>query len=682
MSASVFQLVQALQAAIDQLNKVLLGTSAETVTINGTTKPTISKAIADAFSSLFAMANGLKGFETLAALTASGAPAAGAGALAWVTNDPTPTANGIYRWSGSVWVASSYDRYTVLSDEYRAADVALGARIDGLNVLSQDEPVYDNSGLPVAFAVTDEAGRTAVIVRTDGSVWLKSIELLNGGSLQVGQLAFEQRSDAELLSGVVWGIVDDADQVALGVTPTGSVLVAGAEHEAMASGVAWAVTDELGSAAVLVQNDGKVIIPLLESSDEPITPPTPVPTSLKSMANHRTDYMHLFTYGQSLSRGSTATPVISTAQPHSNVTFQSGVMPRGTDSSVDYSAFKPLVEETYETPTSGTLNRLVDLMVADGEDASKWHFMGTAPGQGGQSIQNLHKGTIYWSYMMEQVAAAQALAAAAGRSYSVWGMTWTQGEANYSLNNTVQEYYDLLIKMKEDFAADVSSITKQDFKPPLVCYQVAAHRRYSRDHCNVAIAQWLASRADPDIIMACAMYALPYNTDNLHLTADSSRQLGRYYARAFHEAVVLGKGDWRPLEPTSVLWQGRIIDIQLHVPHGPLQWDTTIVAEAPNKGFDVWSAGAPLTDIISSVEIVDGGRVRVVLSYDPPGDATLTYARGRPGDPNTAGPVTGPRGNLRDSHGAVDNYVDSTGATRYMHNWCVIFQYVINQGAI
>lgn len=118
---------------------------------------------------------------------------------------------------------------------------------------------------------------------------------------------------------------------------------------------------------------------------------------------------------------------------------------------------------------------------------------------------------------MEQVRAAQALANAAGKYNSVWAMAWTQGENNYSTGESIQAYYDLFVQMKKDFAADVSSITKQDFKPPIICYQVAAHRRYGKDHCDIAIAQWLASRNDADIIMACSMYALPYNTDNLHL---------------------------------------------------------------------------------------------------------------------------------------------------------------------
>lgn len=592
-------------------------------------------------------------------------------------------------------------------------------RFNELGIRIDEGLVEDSEGGEVAFALTDESGKVSIIVRGDGTVKISGLEVMPGKPLKIGEISHETKDvegiiygivdekeslalgidecgnvitggssietrDAE---GIVYGIVDEKGHAALGVDERGNVITGGSSIEGIFAGnIAWAIVDEQGRAALIVENDGTVRAPMLIVPDEPA--PEPVVNNLKSIANHKTDFMHVFSYGQSLSRGATANPPISTVQPYNNVTFLSGVLPRGTDA-IDYSGFKPLVEaKSYststeaETPTSGFANGLVELRVAAGDNAADWVFVGTAPGQGGQPIQNLHRGTVRWQGMLDQVEAAQALANAAGKSYSVWAMAWTQGENNYSTGESIQAYYDLFVKMKEDFATDVSAITKQDFKPPIICYQVAAHRRYNKDHCDIAIAQWLASRADPDIIMACSMYALPYNTDNLHLTADSSKQLGRYYARAFHEAVILGKGDWRPLEPNSIIWQNRIIDIAFNVPYGELVFDTTIVAEALNKGFDIWYSNNPIADIISSVAIVGKNRVRIVLNYDPPTGAILTYARGRPGDPATAGPVNGPRGNLRDKHGDIDNYQDSTGATRYMHNWCVIFQYQLGQGVI
>jgi hypothetical protein len=67
-------------------------------------------------------------------------------------------------------------------------------------------------------------------------------------------------------------------------------------------------------------------------------------------------------------------------------------------------------------------------------------------------------------------------------------------------------------------------------------------------------------------------------------------------------------------------------------------------------------------------------RVLIALNYSPQSGDFITYGRGRPGDPASCGPQDGPRGNLRDQAGDLDNYVDGAGTVRYMHNWCVMFE--------
>ncbi|MHC1726489.1 MAG: sialate O-acetylesterase [Syntrophobacteraceae bacterium] len=488
----------------------------------------------------------------------------------------------------------------------------------------------------------------------------------------------------------VFGVTDLNERLALGVTEDGHSAMGRMHVEHVAGGIPFAVVDRGGRMAFYIDRSGVSHLTLPSSTPVDYDPPS----TLHSMASQKTDYMHLFSYGQSLSRGSTTFAPVSTEQLYNNVTFLGGVLPRGSDAEVDYSAFKALVEEDVygeasteaETPVSGLCNRLVALCVEGGGVGSDWIFVGTAPGQGGQSIADLCKGTARWTDMMEQVTAAKALAAAAGKSYSVWGMAWAQGEADYSDNTTYADYYAQLIQLKNDFAEDVAAITGQLWIPPVITYQTAAHRRYGKDNINIANAQWRASRDDPDIIMACPIYHLPHAADSLHLEKDSSQQLGRYYAKAFYAAVLQGLGDWRPLEPRSVFWQDRVIDITCNVPVGALTFDTSLVTEAPNKGFDIWTEGETgptvLVDAISSVTIVGDDRVRIVLASDPPTDALLTYARGRTGDPATSGPIDGPRGNLRDQGGDSDNYLDSTSATRYMHNWCVMFEFQRDQGDI
>ncbi|EPX4129391.1 sialate O-acetylesterase [Vibrio alginolyticus] len=697
-SNNYFQLVSKLKQELDWLNQILIGGEADSVVINGIIKPSISKDIADKWEAISTLANGRDIYETRAQMDASGAPSEGK--LAEVWNDPTPENNGIYGWDGSKWQLSSYDRYLALKADYERFQAEIKNGIVDLGVRATSDFVKDAEGNPVAFAITDEKGHAVVLVRNDSSLEFAGIQTLltDKGADKIvyaiqdenGQTPFSLDEEGNVTIGTVlhevmesgklkWGVTDEVGRLALGVNDKGHVETGSSEFVENIHSFAWGICDSEGRLAIGIRHDGKVEIPFLVNGRKDKPEPE---SKLKSRANFPTDYMQLFTYGQSLSRGSTSIPPVSTVQPYNNVTFAGGVHSRGGDNP-DLSSFIPLVENTVghegETPTSGTLNHYVELLEREGishtDHSAQW--IGTAPGRGGEPIVALNKGTLYWTGMIEQVQAANDIAQAEGRSHSVQAMTWTQGCADYSRNTSKTAYKELLTQMKEDFAEDVSAITGQDFKPPIIHYQLAAHRRYNREEPTIALAFLELSNEDPDFYLACAMYNMEYNTDNLHLTPEGSRTLGYYYGRAL-KAILVDKADWKPLQPTNVFWQGKVIDIQFHVPHGELTIDTDWVAAAPNYGFDIWDNDGVLTDIISSVNVVAKDRVRLILSRAVLPNERLTYAKGRPGDPAHANRMTGPRGNLRDTHGMVSHYTGSDGSERYLHNWCVIFE-SINQ---
>lgn len=111
MSSNTFELIETLRAAIDQLNKIMIGGVEDTVTISGVTKPSISKEINDAFEAIQAAVQGRLSYATKAAMDADLAHPANT--LAEVWNDPTTTNNGLYgkvgaSGSGS-WAKSPYD---------------------------------------------------------------------------------------------------------------------------------------------------------------------------------------------------------------------------------------------------------------------------------------------------------------------------------------------------------------------------------------------------------------------------------------------------------------------------------------------------------------------------------------------------------------------------------------------
>lgn len=512
----------------------------------------------------------------------------------------------------------------------------------------------DDQGLLYDFAVVDDGGSI-------------SIGTTQGGAISIGKTQIQQTADMRS----AMSIADSTGQQAAGIMRDGKLMLGTVYVETAASAstspYALCIADADGSVALGVTSSGTV--EFLGKGDGGGDAAIAVPDY------ERTDYMHIFSYGQSLGMGGQATPSISTTQPYENVTFASGVLSKGAFSDpvpVDYSAFKPLVEAGNETPVSGTCNGIMSAIRQTG-DTSAWSFVGTAPAESARTIEALQPGGQWWNYMMGQISAGVSLSNSLGKSYSVWGMTWTQGEAN-SNSATTDSYKTLLLALCDAFGPAVQAITRQGFVPPVVSYQIGSHRSYSQDRNSIAIAQWRASLERDGIVLACPMYMLPYQDDYHHLTNDSSLQLGRYYGKALYDTIVLGR-KFVPVQPTKILWQGRLIDITYNVPVGSLVADESNVAASPNWGFDIWVNDSGQDNAaISSVSLASGNRVRIVMSRNPTASDRLTYARGRVGDPNSSGPLTGPRGNIRDQAGDAYNYLDSKGVRRYMHNWCIMFE--------
>lgn len=535
--------------------------------------------------------------------------------------------------------------------------------------------ITDGASLPDdSYAmVTNEKGVDAInnglYVKTAGA-WVKSgYDPVDLAKVYVNEKLYNTPDN-----GNVFEFVDSNGLVGVTIDNNGNINASNINSINGFNDAAMVVTDKHGNVALMVDAAGNLQSSTIIKLDQRVaaiegSSIKPVPIT----PNKKTDYMHVFSYGQSLSRGYRSTPVISTTQPYSNLTFASGVLPRLADVH-DFTNFKPLVEEVSgiegESPVSGMLNGFVASQVAKGDEASNWAMIGSAPGRAGYSIAQLSKGLAEYTGMIAQVQAAYDIAQSQNSSYSVWCITWSQGEQDYSLNTPEAAYTNSLLKLRDDFNADVKAITGQLFSPIFIMYQVATHRRYSRNEMTIALAQLKLANNDPNFIMACPIYNLPHYTDNLHLTSDSSLQLGKYYAKALDYTINEGE-KWQPLKPISITRQGKVIDIEFN--KSGLTIDTVLVTATHNMGFDLWSDGL-LLDTITTVTVSDKNRVRLVLSSTPPDGIKISYGKGRVGDPLTGGNITGARGNLRDSAGDSDNYVDSKGVTRYMHNFCVMFE--------
>lgn len=397
----------------------------------------------------------------------------------------------------------------------------------------------------------------------------------------------------------------------------------------------------------------------------------------------RTDHMLCIGYGQSLSVGETSKPALSLVQPYGNLMLAGGVRVMPGDSGYTNASYAPLVEADFgargETPISGACNGMVRRAVEGGELATDWVFVGAACGRGGKSVEELSPapmGEGYFEKMLQVVQDCAALSNGLGKSFSVWAYTWDQGESNYTLGWTKSPYLYMQYQLSifDKLTETALSASGQKFRPYIFSYQVGAHRKYKLDNMGIALAHWRASKDREDVVLVTPVYIIPTGEDLLHLTNEGSWLLGEYRSRAMYETLIRRSGKWRPLEPVSVDWAVDHIDIKFHVPRGELVLDAALASLAPNFGFDVRESGA-VVDIISSVAVTGRDTVRIALSRAAASSAVLSYARGRNGDPEASGPVSGARGNLRDTHGLYDIAQSPLGTSFALHNACVMFQF-------
>jgi len=528
------------------------------------------------------------------------------------------------------------------------------------------------------YAVVTEGGPSDVglYIKEEGG-WIRSKYDINAISKQQAKLELENSiyfdTNTDIKSNV-FEFVDENYSVGVSIDEQANLnannIYNQEEDEYLKHDYSFMVLDENRNVALALDNEGNLHSQTVYDIENRVSAIEQGGTTIKPAKYRKprdplfkTDYMHVFSYGQSLSRGHAATPVSSTTQPYNNKTFLSGVLFRAKDGETNYTGLKPLIEEARsiegETPLSSMLNNFVEKRVSDGASPQNWTFIGTAPGQGGAAITVINKGTETYNGMITQVQAAYDIAQTEGKTYSVWALAWSHGEADYRDGTPEQTYYNQVKQLRSEFFIDVQGITKQEYSLPFVMYQSDAHMYYGKKELTIATAQLRLSNETEDFILATPVYQLPKASDKLHLNTSGSMTLGKYYAKALDYTLFTGE-KWQPLQPKSVLLQGKILSVDFN--KKGLVFDTTTISETPNKGFDIWD-GANRLDIITSVSFSDSNRINIILSTIPPIGATLSYGKGRGGTIATEGV---PRGNLRDSDSITDTYG--------LDNWCVAFE--------
>lgn len=570
------------------------------------------------------------------------------GDYAVVTNDATPTRNGIYQKLNGEWVYSKYNQY--IGNQ-------INKQMTALPILSNSNTTYDidENNLNLAWGIVDKNNKLAVGVDNNGDFMTPSgtIETLGDNSAQ-----YE------------YAILDTNNNVALGIRKDGKVDMPNNSAYgslAVADGNIYYV---VGTANQQLTTTGSNQSPNFKDAQtvsfvsnrlgrfaEYVVSIDGTGEKLLYADNHK--YEQIIITGQSLAQGGSNAAITTTAPyPDNAFNFTNG--PVGSQLTQVAPFLKPLAESQYETISTGFAKKLLS-------PALDRNLLMTGQAYGGAVYDKVRKGGSLGIFerCIEQVKFGQYL----NGGSSVRAIFVIHGEGDGNISNPS---YDINLKQwLDDFNSTIKDINNQTDDAVMFTCQTSSAAGYknssARDDFTTPFAQLKASQDNADIILVGPKYQYTYN-DYAHIDAIGTRTLGEYYAKVYRQVAIDGN-PWTPFSPKSINSIGNKIIIDFNVPKPPIVIDTTTVLEGTdnqNKGFVLKNATGVT---ITGVAITKPDQVTITLSADAPIGAVLSYAFHN-GTDGKSGREQGARGNLRDS-----DITQSAYTSAQLHNWCVTFKH-------
>lgn len=280
-------------------------------------------------------------------------------------------------------------------------------------------------------------------------------------------------------------------------------------------------------------------------------------------------------------------------------------------------------------------------------------------GMSGRALADLGPAGATNSYAaaLYEAEALTALAHSAGKTFGYGAIVMTHGETDQANADYEAQVYALL----QTYNRDLRAITGQTTSIPMLISQQSSlpwpEGAADPQRSAATLAQWKLGVDHPgEVYCVGPKYQYPSSIAVIHLSAEGYRRLGMKNAEVFVETVVLHH-DWAPLQPTAAHLAGKVVTIDFHVPHPPLQWDLLIppphqagtphAVWANGRGFEVADSTGELA--IESVQI-SGSEVLLALQNPPSGSGLVVrYAMTPERFGWSNGPQTGRRGQLRDS---------------------------------
>ncbi|WOC01229.1 hypothetical protein [Providencia sp. PROV046] len=507
-----------------------------------------------------------------------------------------------------------------------------------------------------------------VILSADESGKIKALSGLFSDDIDVGE---SSNIADNPFSNLMYALVDKNEKLAFGIDESGAVIASALKSQSVNiddtsiyndafSGLAYAIVDGEDNVIYGVTINGEVVGAAINKD--------PTNRDKETSNNHAVSLNHFIMNGQSLSvRSGTALPL----QDSNDKTFSGGLFLKQDQLN------NTLVQAKYDNTSAVIWNAIQQMkfLMSGGMDYSKdptyrddYQTLASSHGNSGARIESLSKGGSTGSYegAIHAVSEGYRLAELANESYSVQAFNWIQGEANR--DDTADAYIAKFNAMMSDYKTDIDAITKQGYQFPILVYQPSGNQYYapvgSESPNTIADAFYRLAESDSNITVTTPTYWIEH-ADALHPTNKGSLQFGMQWGKVLYKKVYRGE-DWRPLEPISIEQLGtKTVIARFHVPEPPLVFDETLVTNPGNYGFDLRDDSGVLQ--ITSIKLLNNNSVELRVNRDLAPNVFLSYAYYGVGG-NGGGPLTGARGNLRDSDQTVG--LDSTVK---LYNWALAF---------
>lgn len=380
------------------------------------------------------------------------------------------------------------------------------------------------------------------------------------------------------------------------------------------------------------------------------------------------DVNHIVGAGQSLGAGSGSAVTITTNQyGDSDIVFNTGLVYRKDIAPTSFITNPYNTTENPSTAAAATFLRLSGMSGTGKKLLSSNCSVGaTTIEQWLKSANDLYNGII------NAVRYAYSIALAAGQTYRLLGVLWTQGEHNKGSGK--DDYKAKLISIREDIISDVEAITGDDYSElPFIMYEcMTAGDSIYQAHYE------LVSNPASCFYCGAPIYYLKYN-DQWHLDSLSYKKLGSSYGSSLF--YMMAGINYKPLTPRTFALNvdDKYVDITFNT-IGKLVFDVPEIASdsfygqmsgtLTAKGFFVCTSSNPNLNKISAIEIISDDTIRFHLNSVVSG---MIFKAGVEEGGNYRFKAT----YLRDSVGDYVNFVYN-GVLYRCDNWCPYFEFKIN----